>query len=60
MIIEQLPARGVIEPGALYEAPFTSLHAGDPDGLFVGRSEMIAGTFAAIEATQPVVHSSAG
>lgn len=60
MIIEQLTARGVIEPGALYEAPFTGLHAGGPDGLFAGRSELIAGIFAAIEATQPAVPSRAG
>src|SRR3954453_23982370 len=60
MIIEQLTARGVIEPGALYEAPFTGLHAGGPDGLFAGRSEMITGIFQAIEATLPVVQSSAG
>ncbi len=60
MIIEQLTARGVIEPGALHEAPFTGLHAGGPDGLCAGSSEMIAGIFQAIEATQPVVQSSAG
>ena len=60
MIIEQLTARGVIEPGALYEAPFTGLHAGGPDGLFAGRSEVIAGIFQAIEGTQPVIQLSAG
>lgn len=60
MIIEQLTARGVMDPGSLYEAPFTGLHAGGPDGLFAGRSEIITGIFQAIEATQPVVQSSAG
>jgi type I restriction enzyme, R subunit len=60
MIIEQLTARGVIEPGALYEAPFTGLHAGAPDALFAGRSEVITGIFQAIEATQPFIQSSAG
>jgi type I restriction enzyme R subunit len=60
MIIEQLTARGVMDPGALYEAPFTGLHAGGPDGLFAGRSEVITGIFEAIEATQPVVQSRAG
>ena len=60
MIIEQLTARGVMEPGALYEAPFTGLHAGGPDGLFAGRSEVISGIFEAIEATQPAVQLSAG
>ena len=34
--------------------------AGGPDGLFAGRSEMIAGIFQAIEATQPVFQASAG
>jgi type I restriction enzyme R subunit len=60
MIIEQLTSRGVIEPGVLYESPFTALHSGGPDGLFAGRNEMIAGIFQAIEATQPVVQSHAG
>ena len=60
MIIEQLTARGVIEPGALYEAPFIGLHAGGPDGLFAGRSEVITSIFRAIESTQPVFQSSAG
>jgi type I restriction enzyme, R subunit len=60
MIIEQLTARGVMEPGALYESPFTGLHAGGPDGLFAGRSEIITGIFQAIAATQPIVQASAG
>ena len=60
MIIDQLTARGVIEPGALYEAPFADIHAGGPDALFAGNSELIAGLFQAIEATQPAVQSSAG
>jgi type I restriction enzyme R subunit len=59
MIIEQLTARGVIEPGALYEAPFTGLHAGGPDALFAGKSDIIAGIFQAIEATQPTFQSRA-
>ena len=28
MVIDQLTSRGVMEPAALYEAPFSSLHAG--------------------------------
>lgn len=60
MIIEQLTARGVIEPGALYDAPFVNLHAGGPDGLFAGKDDVIAGIFQAIEATQPEFQSSAG
>ncbi len=58
MIIEQLTARGVIEPGALYEAPFTAFHAGGPDGLFAGKNELMTGLFAAIEATQPTIQAS--
>ena len=60
MIIEQLTARGVIERGALYEAPFIGLHAGGPDGLFAGKGEVISSIFQAIDATQPVFQSSAG
>jgi type I restriction enzyme, R subunit len=60
MIIEQLTARGVIEPGALYEAPFIGIHAGGPDALFAGNSDLITGIFQAIEATQPFVQSNAG
>ena len=60
MIIDQLTARGVMEPGALYEPPFTGLHAGGPDGLFAGRDEIITGIFQAIRATQPVIQSHAG
>lgn len=59
MIIEQLTSRGVIEPGALYEAPFTSVHAGGPDALFAGKDELVAGIFAAIAQTQPVIQSNA-
>jgi hypothetical protein len=60
MIIDQLTARSVMEPGALYEAPFTGLQAGGPDGLFAGRDEIITGIFQAIHATQPVIQSHAG
>ena len=51
---------GVIDPGALYESPFTGLHAGGPDGLFAGEDALIKGIFDAIAQTQPVVQSSAG
>lgn len=43
MIIDQLTARGVIEPGALYEPPFTSIHSGGPDALFSGNAQLIGG-----------------
>lgn len=32
-----------MEPSALYEAPFTSVHAGGPDELFAGKSNVIDG-----------------
>ena len=45
MIIEQLTARGVMEAAALYEPPFSDLHAGGPDGLFAGKENVIEGIF---------------
>ena len=44
-IIDQLTARGVIEAGALYEPPFTSIHAGGPDALFAGKGQVIDDIF---------------
>ena len=37
MVIDQLTARGVMNAGALYDAPFKGLHAGGPDALFAGQ-----------------------
>ncbi|SHK08592.1 type I restriction enzyme, R subunit [Rubritalea squalenifaciens DSM 18772] len=34
LIIAQLSSNGVISAGALYHPPFSSIHAGGPDGLF--------------------------
>ena len=45
MVIEQLTARGVIEASALYEPPFTNLHAEGPDALFDRKAEVIDGIF---------------
>ncbi len=45
MVIEQLTSRGVIEAAALYEPPFTNLHAEGPDALFGGKAEVIEGVF---------------
>ena len=59
MIIEQLTARGVMEAGALYEPPFTSLHAGGPDELFAGRDSVIEGLFDALENTIPRIQKTA-
>ena len=53
MIIEQLTARGVMEPSALYEAPFSSVHAGGPEALFAGKDTVIEGIFEKLKALQP-------
>ena len=45
MVIDQLSARGVIEASALYEPPFTNLHAEGPDALFGSNMEVIEGVF---------------
>ncbi len=49
MVIDQLTARGVMDAAALYEAPFTSLHSGGPEGVFAGREEVIEGVFGVLE-----------
>ena len=53
MVIDQLTARGVIEPSALYEAPFSSVHAGGPEALFDGKSNVIEGIFEKLKALHP-------
>ena len=39
MVIDQLTARGVMEASALYEPPFSNLHAGGPEALFGGKKK---------------------
>ena len=53
MVIEQLTARGVMEPSALYEAPFSSVDAGGPEALFAGKSNVIEGIFEKLKALRP-------
>jgi type I restriction enzyme R subunit len=44
MIIDRLTAQGVMEPGQLYEPPFTALHHEGLDGTFGdGDAEVIVG-----------------
>ena len=50
MVIAQLTARGVMEASALYEAPFSNLHAGGPDALFGGNENVIEGIFEKLKA----------
>ena len=45
VVIDQLTSRGVMEASALYEPPFSNLHAGGPDELFVGKENVIEGIF---------------
>lgn len=52
MIIDQLSVRGFIEPGALYEAPFSNLHSDGPEALFAGKDNVIEGIFQKIETMQ--------
>ena len=60
MVIEQLTARGVMDAEALYEPPFSNLHAGGPDELFAGKENVISGIFDTLEAIQPPGEASAG
>ncbi len=53
MVIDQLTARGVMEASALYQPPFSNLHVGGPDELFVGKENVIEGIFEKLKA----VHS---
>ena len=52
-ISRQLTARGVMEPSALYEAPFSSVQAGGPEALFAGRSNVIEGIFEKLKTLHP-------
>lgn len=49
LIIDQLTSRGVMPEEALYEAPFTSLHAGGPEGMFAGKDQVIDRIFDALK-----------
>ncbi len=60
MLIDQLTSRGVIEASALYEPPFSDIHAGGPDALFAGREDLVASLFETLEIAQPSKLSGAG
>ncbi|MXW81567.1 MAG: DUF4145 domain-containing protein [Gemmatimonadetes bacterium] len=55
MVIDQLSARGVIEATALYEPPFSHLHAEGPDALFDGNSDVIDGVFEVLRQVNAVL-----
>ena len=60
VIVDQLTERGVVEPGALCEIPFTDLHHGRPEGLFKGRGNVLTGIFQVLDEVQPDVQAKAG
>ena len=60
MVIDQFTARGVMEPLALYEAPFSSVHADGPEALLAGKSNIIEGIFEKLKALQPEPLADAG
>ena len=60
MVIDQLTARGVIGPSALYEAPFSSVHAGGPEALFADKSNVIEGIFEKLKVLYPEPLADAG
>jgi type I restriction enzyme R subunit len=39
-----------MDASALYEPPFSSLHAGGPDELFIGKENVIEGIFEKLKA----------
>lgn len=59
LIIDQLTARGVMEAKALYEPPFSNLHAGGPDALFAGRENVINAVFETLATFLPRSHGAA-
>ena len=50
LVIDQLTARGVMDASALYEPPFSNLHAGGPDALFGDKENVIEGIFEKLKA----------
>jgi len=55
MVIDQLTARGIMDASALYEPPFSNLHAGGPDELFAGKENVIDAVFKALKSLEPQV-----
>ena len=60
MVITQLTSRGIMEASALYEPPFSNLHAGGPDALFDGKENVIEGIFEKLKAVRNVEVQGAG
>ena len=49
VIVDQLTSRGIVGASALYEAPFSSLHAGGPDVLFAKKPHVLEELFRTLE-----------
>lgn len=60
MVIEQLTSRGMMEASALYEPPFSNLHAGGPDELFAGKERVVEGIFETLKSFEPPSAAGAG
>jgi len=60
LVIDQLTARGVMDASALYEPPFSNLHAGGPDELFAGKETVINAVFDVLRSLEPQVLGLAG
>jgi type I restriction enzyme, R subunit len=60
MIIDQLTSRGIMEDTALYEPPFSNLHAGGPEGLFAGKEKVIEGIFNVLSSVKPQLPDKTG
>ncbi|MDA1052702.1 MAG: DEAD/DEAH box helicase family protein, partial [Planctomycetota bacterium] len=60
MVIDQLTARGVMDASAIYEPPFSNLHAGGPDELFAGKEVVINAVFETLKSLEPQVQGLAG
>ncbi|TAE78415.1 MAG: DUF4145 domain-containing protein [Verrucomicrobia bacterium] len=52
-LVDQLAARGIVDASALYEPPFSDVHAGGPDELFAGKDSVIEGIFDRLRALEP-------
>jgi len=60
LIVDQLTARGIMESSALYEPPFSDLHAGGPEELFAGREGVMEDLFSTLSTTVPRVLGQVG
>lgn len=60
MVIDQLTARGIMDASALYEPPFSNLHAGGPDELFAGKENVINAVFQTLASLEPRIRDAAG